>query len=76
MLVIRHEDAVGVLADILDKLRRANINVQEMENIIFRGAKAACARIQVDSAPSEQILAELAQSARIFATDLIPLAKG
>ncbi|MEC7987518.1 MAG: NAD(P)-dependent oxidoreductase [Myxococcota bacterium] len=73
LLVVRHEDAVGVLADILDKLRRANINVQEMENIIFRGAKAACARIQVNRPPSSDILNELRQSDRIFATDLIPL---
>ena len=73
LLVIRHADAVGVLAEILDKLRRANINIQEMENIIFKGAIAACARIQVDSPPSQELLNELSRSERVFATDLIPL---
>ena len=32
---------------------QANINVQETENIVFEGAEAAIARINVDRAPSE-----------------------
>ena len=72
LLVIRHEDAVGVLADILDKLRRANINVQEMENIIFKGAFAACARIQIDQEPTAALLQSL-ENDKIFAVDLVTL---
>ena len=73
LLIIRHVDAVGVLADILDKLRRANINVQEMENIIFRGAFAACARIQIDSAPTTELIEEIQNAEKIFAVDLVAL---
>ena len=73
LLVVRHADAVGVLADVLDQLRRANINVQEMENIIFRGALAACARIQVDRAPDESTLVEIQRSENIFSVEVVAL---
>ncbi|MBI4230362.1 MAG: hydroxyacid dehydrogenase [Planctomycetes bacterium] len=48
MLVVRHRDRVGVLAAILDVLRASEINVQEMENVLFEGGDSACARIRVD----------------------------
>ena len=35
-----------------DHLRRANLNVQETENIVFEGAEAAVARINLDGRPS------------------------
>ncbi len=48
MLVVRHRDRVGVLAAILDVLRASEINVQEMENVLFEGGDSACARIRID----------------------------
>jgi len=56
MLVVRHRDRPGVLAHVFDHLRRGNLNVQETENIIFDGAQAAVARINLDGAPSEALL--------------------
>ena len=52
MLVVRHRDRPGVLAHVFDHLRRDNLNVQETENIVFEGAHAAVARINLDGAPS------------------------
>jgi len=52
MLVVRHLDKPGVLAHVFDHLRAANLNVQETENIIFEGAHAAVARINLDGQPS------------------------
>ncbi len=52
MLVVRHRDRPGVLAHVFDHLRQAQLNVQETENIIFDGAEAAVARINLDGAPS------------------------
>jgi D-3-phosphoglycerate dehydrogenase len=57
MLVVRHRDRPGVLANVFDRLRDENINVQETENVIFDGAEAAMARISLDAAPSESLLA-------------------
>lgn len=56
MLVVRHLDRPGVLAHVFDELRTANINVQETENVVFEGAEAAVARINVDGAPSDALL--------------------
>jgi D-3-phosphoglycerate dehydrogenase len=59
MLVVRHHDRPGVLAHVFDRLRTANLNVQETENVIFEGAHAAVARINLDGAPSDEVLKEI-----------------
>jgi D-3-phosphoglycerate dehydrogenase len=55
MLVVRHRDRPGVLAHVFSHLRQANLNVQETENIVFEGAEAAVARINLDGAPPEEL---------------------
>jgi D-3-phosphoglycerate dehydrogenase len=47
-LVVRHKDRPGVLAHVLNEIKASNINVQQMENIVFAGAEAAIARIELD----------------------------
>ena len=42
----------GVLAHVFGEIRAAGLNVQETENVIFDGAEAAVARINLDGAPS------------------------
>jgi D-3-phosphoglycerate dehydrogenase / 2-oxoglutarate reductase len=59
MLVVRHRDRPGVLAHVFDHLRRATLNVQEMENIVFEGAEAAVARINLDGEPSAELCATI-----------------
>jgi D-3-phosphoglycerate dehydrogenase len=49
LLVVRHRDRPGVLAHIFNEIKAADINVQEMENIVFEGAEAAIARIGLDA---------------------------
>ena len=56
MLVVRHRDRPGVLAHVFDHLRSGDINVQETENVIFEGAQAAVARINLDGAPSDALM--------------------
>jgi len=41
---------------VFDHLRNGDINVQETENVIFEGAQAAVARINLDGAPSDALL--------------------
>ncbi len=55
LLVVRHRDRPGVLAHVFDYLREANLNVQETENIVFAGAEAAVARINLDGAPAASV---------------------
>lgn len=59
-LIIRHYDKIGVLTRILNDLREAEINVHEVHNVIFEGAKAAVARIQLDTHPPQETLNRIA----------------
>jgi D-3-phosphoglycerate dehydrogenase len=63
-----------VLATVLDAIKSEHINVQEMENIVFEGAEAAVARINLDNAPSREMLDKLqAENADIIELDLLGL---
>ena len=74
LLVVRHFDRVGVLADVFDQLKAAGINVQETENIVFEGAVAAVARIHLDQAPSDQVLEAIrARTNEIIEVSLLEL---
>jgi D-3-phosphoglycerate dehydrogenase len=59
MLVVRHRDRPGVLAHVFEHLRAGELNVQETENVIFEGAQAAVARINLDAAPSGALLKKM-----------------
>lgn len=73
-LVVRHLDRPGVLAGVLDAIKAEHINVQEMENIVFEGAAAAVARINLDNAPSAETLRKLETSSPdIIELDLLKL---
>lgn len=65
-LVVRHFNRVGVLAGVLDLLKQEGINVEEMENIIFDGAKAACCTLRLDQAPSTDLLAALRRNESVI----------
>jgi D-3-phosphoglycerate dehydrogenase / 2-oxoglutarate reductase len=74
LLVVRHYDRVGVLASVFDQLKEAGINVQETENIVFDGAKAAVARIHLEQRPTEKTLGSIRQgSADIIEVSLVEL---
>jgi D-3-phosphoglycerate dehydrogenase len=73
-LVVRHLDRPGVLATVLEAIKGEHINVQEMENIVFDGAEAAVARINLDNSPSREMLEKLqAGNADIIELDLLEL---
>ena len=73
MLVVRHRDRPGVLAHVFDQLRRANLNVQETENIVFEGAEAAVARINLDSAPSDETCRQVQGSEDVLDLQVVTL---
>jgi len=73
-LVVRHLDRPGVLATVLEAIKSEHINVQEMENIVFEGAEAAVARINLDNAPSREVLERLSTgNANVIELDLLQL---
>jgi D-3-phosphoglycerate dehydrogenase len=66
VLVVRHADQVGVLAGVLDVLREGEHNVQEMQNIVFHGAEAACARIAVVGQPDRATVDRIRSYGHVF----------
>lgn len=74
VLVVRFLDKVGALANVLGVLKRHAINIQELENTVFEGGRAGCAKIRTDTRPSEGCLAEMmAFSDEVLHVDLVTL---
>jgi D-3-phosphoglycerate dehydrogenase len=74
MVVVRHRDRPGVLAHVFDHLRQAHLNVQETENIVFEGADAAVARINLDGAPAPELCQKIkAGNADVLDLQLVTL---
>ena len=73
LLTVRHLDRVGVLAAVLDLVRKANWNVQEMENLVFAGAKAACAYIRFDGVWNPGIVRRIEDHPDVLAASVTPI---
>jgi D-3-phosphoglycerate dehydrogenase len=76
VLVVRHHDRPGVLAHVFECLRGNGVNVQETENVIFDGAQAAVARINVDAAPAQSLLSAIRSSQDIIDLHVVEIPKG
>jgi D-3-phosphoglycerate dehydrogenase len=72
-LIVRHLDRVGVLATVLQEIRQAGINAQEVENTVFEGAAAACCKIQLDTRPPDEVVDRIRAPAEIIFVDLVEL---
>jgi D-3-phosphoglycerate dehydrogenase / 2-oxoglutarate reductase len=70
VLSVRHRDRIGVLAHVFGVLRAAGINVEKTENVVFAGAEAACAQIQVGSAPQAGVLEEMRACADVLSVSV------
>jgi len=70
-LVVRHFNRVGVLASVLDVLKEAGINIEEMENTIFGGeGVAASCTLRLDERPTPQVIARLRDADNIIQVSL------
>ena len=67
-LVVRHLNRVGVLAGLLDGLRKEEINVEEMDNVIFAGGEAACCTLLLSAEPSDSFLKSLDEQETILSS--------
>lgn len=73
VLVVRHEDRVGVLADVLSVLKTEDISIQEMENIVLGGAHAAIAQISLDKQPGADALQTIKMNPFVFDANVFAL---
>jgi D-3-phosphoglycerate dehydrogenase / 2-oxoglutarate reductase len=58
-LVVKHYDKPGVLASILSVIRDGNINIEEIENIIFEGGMAAACTMKLMSSVTADMLKKM-----------------
>ena len=58
-LIVRHYDKPGVLASVLAQLKAEDVNAEEIQNLVFDGAEAACCTIQLDTRPSDDALRQI-----------------
>ncbi|NUN69704.1 MAG: hydroxyacid dehydrogenase [Bacteroidetes bacterium] len=73
-LVVRHYDKPGVLANVFNELKSAEINIQEVENLIFDGTMTACCTLKLDAQPSAGILLAIAaRKDEVIQTQLVEL---
>jgi D-3-phosphoglycerate dehydrogenase / 2-oxoglutarate reductase len=72
-LTVRHLDRVGVLAQVLDRLRTAGLNVEHMVNRVFRGGEAAVATIDVADEASADLLADLREIPHVLGVSVVRL---
>jgi D-3-phosphoglycerate dehydrogenase len=76
-LVVRHYDRVGVLAFVMDQIRRGGINIEEVQNVIFEGAAAASCRIQLNAEPGADLLGSIkAGNPDIMGLELLRIGDG
>jgi D-3-phosphoglycerate dehydrogenase len=72
-LVIKHYDKPGVLAGVLDVIRSGNINIEEIENIIFEGGIAACCTMKLQSAVSAEMLKKIKDNVEVISVSHVEI---
>lgn len=72
IMVIRHHDRVGVLSAVLEALKQAGLNVQEMQNLVFAGAGAAVATIHIEGEIAEGVRTEVARNPDVINVTVRP----
>ncbi len=73
VLVIRQLDKVGALANTLSVLKRHGINIEEISNTVFDGARATCTKLRVSGRPSEACLKEIGAFEEVLHVDVVPM---
>ena len=72
-LVVKHYDKPGVLASVLDVIRSGNINIEEIENIIFEGGSAACCTMKLQSAISAELLKKIKENTNVISVSHVEI---
>lgn len=72
-LVVKHYDEPGVLASILDIIREGNINVEEIENVIFEGGVAACCTMRLMKPASSEMLKQMNENSHVLSVSHVAI---
>jgi D-3-phosphoglycerate dehydrogenase len=72
-ITVRHRDEVGVLAEVLDEMSQAEWNIQEMENEIFSGARAAVATMRFNGSVTDEVVERIEGQEKVLAVSVIEI---
>jgi len=72
-LVVKHYDKPGVLAGVLDLLREGNINIEEIENVIFDGALAASCTMKLINGVSPEMLKKMSENPNVISVSHVEI---
>ncbi len=72
-LVVKHFDKPGVLAGVLDLLREGDINVEEIENVIFDGGVAASCTMKLRNSASADMLKKMSENQNVISVSHVEL---
>lgn len=72
-LVVKHYDKPGVLAGVLDVIRQGNINIEEIENIIFEGGIAACCTMKLKLPATAEMLKQISENPNVISVSHVEI---
>jgi len=72
-LVVKHYDKPGVLAGVLDLLREGDINIEEIENVIFDGGLAASCTMKLKNAANADMLKQMSENQNVISVSHVEI---
>jgi D-3-phosphoglycerate dehydrogenase len=72
-LVVKHFDKPGVLASIMSIVREKNINIEEIENIIFDGGVVACCTLKLKTPLTTEMLKQMNESPNVLSVSHVAI---
>ena len=72
-LVVKHYDKPGVLASIMSIIRDRQINIEEIENIIFDGGVVACCTMKLKSEVSTEMIKLMHENPEVLSVSHIAI---
>jgi D-3-phosphoglycerate dehydrogenase len=72
-LVVKHFDKPGVLAGVLDLLREGDINVEEIENVIFDGGLAASCTMKLKNAATAEMIKKMSENPNVISVSHVEI---
>ena len=73
VVVLRQLDKVGALANTLAVFKRHGINIEEISNTVFDGARATCTKLRISARPSDACLQEISAFEEVLHVDVVPM---
>lgn len=70
-LSVKHYDKPGVLASVMDVLRSGDINIEEVENVIFEGGLVALCTMKLKSKATDEMLTAIRNNPNVLSTSHI-----